>query len=304
MGRTGAWVQASRLASQSYIFLPILLGQAVWFSQSGEFLILPFILIQLFGLFDQLYIVYANDYADMETDRINSTPTIFSGGSRVLVEKALRPGDLKRATWLMVLLALSTGLILTLAYHRILMLPIMVFGLLLLWGYSYPPVRLSYRGGGEILQTIGTGMILPLLGYYAQSGSMADFPWWVFLVLLPTSFACAVGTSLPDEPSDRESGKKTLTVLIGQQPAKSAVMLLNLISLGFLYCLSGACSRLDVPGPVFVYLALAIAAMLPFFPSKPGETRLIGFVTLAVLCTLSFVAILSYLFFTGYHAQV
>jgi 1,4-dihydroxy-2-naphthoate octaprenyltransferase len=299
MREIAAWAQASRLPSQSYIFLPILLGQSVWFSQTGKISILPFVLIQLFGLFDQLYIVYANDYADVETDRINSTPTPFSGGSRVLVEKALRPADLKRAAWLMLILSLSTGVWLTIAYHRILILPMMVFGLLLLWGYSYPPVSLSYRGGGEILQTIGTGMVLPVLGYYAQSGSVTDFPWWVFLILGPTSFACAVGTSLPDEPSDRESGKKTFTVLIGQQPAKGFVMLLNVMSLAVMYCLTGTSSRLNVPGLVFVYLALVIAMMIPFFSSRPGENRLVGFVTLAVLCTLSFVATLSYCFFTG-----
>ena len=124
-----AWVQASRLASQSYIFLPILLGQSIWFSQTGKISILPFILIQLFGLFGQLYIVYANDYADIETDKINRTPTLYSGGSRVLVENYLEPVDLKRASWLMVILSLSTGVLLTIAYNRILIVPIMIFGL-------------------------------------------------------------------------------------------------------------------------------------------------------------------------------
>jgi len=299
MKKVVAWIQASRLASQSYIFLPILLGQSIWFSQTGKLSVLPFILIQLFGLFDQLYIVYANDYADIETDRINNTPTIYSGGSRVLVENCLEPADLKHGSWLMVFAALSTGLWLTLAYNRILMLPIMIFGLLLLWGYSYPPIRLSYKGGGEILQTIGTGMVLPILGYYAQSGSLADFPWWIFLILVPTSFACAIGTSLPDEPSDRLSNKKTLTVFIKQQPAKTIVILMNTLSLALLYYLNSIHHQLNISLLTFIYLAAVIAAMVLFFSSKPGENKIVGFVTLAVLATLSFVAILCYSFFTG-----
>jgi len=301
MKKVIAWIQASRLASQSYIFLPILLGQSIWFSQTGKISILPFILIQLFGLFDQLYIVYANDYADMETDKINNTPTIFSGGSRVLVENCLKPADLKRGSWRMAFAALSTGILLTIAYNRILILPMMLFGLMLLWGYSYPPIRLSYKGGGEILQTVGTGMVLPFLGYYAQSGSLTAFPWWVFLIVIPTSFACAVGTSLPDEPSDRASSKRTLTVLIRQQPAKSIVILLNIISLALLYYLNRIQNQLNIPVFTFVYLAAVIAAMIPFFSSKPGENKIVGFVTMAVLSTLSFIAILCYSFFTGQH---
>ena len=65
-----AWIQASRLPSQSYIFLPILLGQAAWVYQGGTIDWRAFLLIQLFGLFDQLYIVYANDYADYRDDCI------------------------------------------------------------------------------------------------------------------------------------------------------------------------------------------------------------------------------------------
>ena len=145
MKKAVAWIQASRLASQSYIFLPILLGQSIWFFQTGEIAILPFILIQLFGLFDQLYIVYANDYADIETDKLNKTPTIFSGGSRVLVEHYLEPADLKRGSWLMVLSALATGLVLTIAYDRILILPMMIFqcGHLMAPRLPLPPIAMA-----------------------------------------------------------------------------------------------------------------------------------------------------------------
>ncbi len=93
-----AWIQASRLHSQSFIFFPILLGQAAWVSQGGSINWWAFVLIQLFGLFDQLYIVYANDYADYRDDRLNTAPTIFSGGSRVLVDNLLKPVQLKTAT--------------------------------------------------------------------------------------------------------------------------------------------------------------------------------------------------------------
>ena len=106
-----AWIQASRLPSQSFIFFPILLGQAAWVSQGGSITWWKFVLIQLFGLFDQLYIVYANDYADYRDDRLNNAPTIFSGGSRVLVDNLLKPVQLKTATIILLPVGAFVGLI-------------------------------------------------------------------------------------------------------------------------------------------------------------------------------------------------
>ena len=79
------WLKAARLPSQSYIFLPPLLGQALALHQGAKFDWKVFALVHLFGLAMQLYIVFANDYADQETDQRNTTFTPFSGGSRVLL---------------------------------------------------------------------------------------------------------------------------------------------------------------------------------------------------------------------------
>ncbi len=147
-----AWIQASRLPSQSFIFFPILLGQAAWVSQGGSINWWAFFLIQLFGLFDQLYIVYANDYADYRDDRLNTAPTIFSGGSRVLVDNLLKPVQLKTAAIIMIVLCITTGILFTLLYRYYYMIPLMVSGILLLWMYSYRPFKLSYRGSDELLQ--------------------------------------------------------------------------------------------------------------------------------------------------------
>ena len=75
----------------------------------------------------------------------------------------------------MAFLCLACGLVFTLLYKYFYMIPLVIFALLLLWLYSFKPVRLSYRGGGEILQALGTALVLPLLGFYAQSGSLAPF---------------------------------------------------------------------------------------------------------------------------------
>ena len=78
---------------------------------------------------------------------------------------------------------------------------------------------------------LGVGVCLPIYGYYAQAGALAGFPWPLFYVLLPTQLACAIATSWPDEPSDRRSEKRTMTVSLGQRGAQRAVIALHVLAL-------------------------------------------------------------------------
>ena len=87
--RAKAWIKASRLPSQLYIFTPLLAGQLYAWGSGYPWDGTAFILVYVFGLFLQLFIVYANDLADYSVDRNNRWFTIFSGGSRVLVEGEL-----------------------------------------------------------------------------------------------------------------------------------------------------------------------------------------------------------------------
>ncbi len=289
MNYISACIKASRLQSQSYIFLPILFGQAYYVFQGNKLDWTIFIIIQLFGLFDQLYIVYANDYADIETDLKNKTFNIFSGGSRVLVDGDLTPSQLKNLTLSAVGLCFLCGIILTLFFHRWLAVPIVTIALGILWMYSYAPVKLSYRGGGEFLQMLGVGLVLPLFGYYAQAGTLNGFPWPLMLVILPTQLACAMATSLPDEPSDRSSKKKTATVLLGANTAKFSIIGLNAVSMIMLPIVGWL--NLSDPRILMILSIPASASIIQLFfiKSEINTLKLTIFVFLSVLVTLSIV---------------
>lgn len=286
MNRVAAWLKASRVASQSYIAPPLLLGQACHYAAAGALNWSILIWVQLFGIFDQLFIVYANDWADVETDRHNQTATPFSGGSRVLVDGDLRRRDLARAAVLMAVATLGAALALAVGHGRWWAVPLAAVAIACLWLYSFPPVSLSYRGGGEVLQMLGVGLLLPLFGYCAQAGSLAGFPWPLLWVLLPTNLACAIATSLPDEPSDRAAQKRTVSVWWGPRPARVAVVLLNAASLAA-FVLVGWLGlgepRLWLLGAV---PAVAIAGQGLLGPAEPGSTRLLASVALAVLTTV------------------
>jgi 1,4-dihydroxy-2-naphthoate polyprenyltransferase len=289
-GTLRAWLQASRLPSQSYIALPLLLGQLVAVRSRGEALSYGTLLcVQLFGAVDQLFIVYANDWADQETDRRNQTATPFSGGSRVLVEGRLSARALGTAALLCAaaLLAVSVGLAAVQGVPWL--VPLAIGALGLLWAYSYPPLRLSYRGGGEVLQMVGVAGVLPLYGYLAQGGSPGDFPWPLTVALLPTHLACAVATALPDEPSDRDSAKRTVPVQLGGEKAVWLIAALNGLSLALAPW--GLASLGVTAGGALAIPAAATLAALGLRPAPPGSRLIQVRVAACITATLALVAI-------------
>jgi len=286
-----SWIKAARLPSQTYIFLPLLLGEAIALNQGSEFDTWRFVAVHLFGLAIQLYIVFANDYADQETDRNNVTFTPFSGGSRVLVDGDLRPTQILRAAIIMALTSIGLGGILCVMAESMVPLIMAILGVLLLFMYSYVPVKLSYKGGGEFLQMIGVGIVLPVMGYTAFMGSVDTFLWEVLCVVLPTQLACAIGTAEPDEPSDRADRKKTIPVLLGPSISRRLVISLHgltAVQVIFLH----APANLDGVLLLLILLVASVIGQLFFIKSKAGEAGVLTFTFLSILSTLTSMGIL------------
>jgi len=241
-----AWIQASRPVSQANIAGPLVLGQALAFAVTGRFAWWALGAIHLFGVLDQLFIVWANDSADAEADRRNDAPTPFSGGSRVIPEGKLTPRQLAAAS---IGAAVALGMlcvVLALA-GRPLAILFWLAAVALLWAYSFGPIRLSYRGDGEVLQGLGVGCVLPLFGYYLQAGDLDAFPLDVLLPTFALGYAGNVLTALPDRPADAAAGKRTLAVRIGQRPARAVFVVLVL----------GAVASVSFVGPSLSVAALA-----------------------------------------------
>lgn len=214
-----AWIQASRLIGQLNLLLPLALAQVLAWSITGHFSLATCVWIHLFGFLDGLFISYANDVADAEADSRNTTFDLFSGGSRVIPEGKLTRKALAVGAFIML-----AGIVIMTAFmtpSRPLTSVFTLAGIFLMHGYSYPPLRLSYRGHGEALQAIGLGIVLPLLAYYVQSGELTTFPWLVLVPLLLFGYAGNIASALPDSPSDAACDKRTYPVRLGDRRARA-----------------------------------------------------------------------------------
>ncbi len=300
MSKFAAWIQASRLPSQAYIFFPILLGEMIAYCRTGTLNWPVFGVLHVFGLCIQLYIVYANDYADHVIDRLNATYTIFSGGSRVLVDGKLSRLEIGVAAWTMVACSLLTGGLLHMIFQRAFALLFVLLALFLLYAYSFPPIRLSYRGGGEILQMFGVAVVLPIFSYYAQTGHLSRFPMMIFWVLVPTNLACAIATSLPDEPSDRQGHKRTMSVLLGNRGAKICILALNSFAIPLVaWNLSTEFGK----GVQLVFLLSMVLpllfAIIVYHLARPGTRQMEIFVLCSILMTVGMTGWMAFYYASG-----
>ncbi len=217
-GVTGmtSWIQASRPLAHINIAVPLMLGQVAAWHVTGGFNWAWFAAALLWGVLDHLFVVFANDFADHEAD--SGRRTLLSGGSGVIPEGKLTPLQVERAARAAAVLLLLYSCALTLLGRT--WTPFYgLAALLLMWLYSFSPARLSYRGGGELLQGIGVGIGLPSLGYYLQAEEVLA-PGWVIWPAALLGVCSNVLTALPDIADDKRAHKRTWPVRHGMGSAR------------------------------------------------------------------------------------
>lgn len=217
------WVQAARPLAHPMIFLPLLVGQTLAFDVNQQFSLMLFLYTLLFGVLYQVLLLYVNDYADETVDRANDR-YFLSGGSRVIPEGKLRGKDLLAGATVAFLALMGLTAWLVIIIDRPWLWVGTVLAVALGWAYNMKPLQLSHRGHGEILQGLGCGVLLPLIGFYLQQGSMQEFPWFTVLPLFLIFYVGNIVTALPDYPSDKAGGKRTYPVRHGELGARQAAL--------------------------------------------------------------------------------
>ncbi|MEO0952215.1 MAG: prenyltransferase, partial [Pseudomonadota bacterium] len=118
--RLRPWVQAARPIAHPMIFVPLLIGQAFAFDNSGQFNGTLFLCALLFGALYQIYLLYTNDHADAAIDATNQQYWL-SGGSRVLPEGKLTAAQLLNGARITLLVLVAFTVFLAVAAQRPLM---------------------------------------------------------------------------------------------------------------------------------------------------------------------------------------
>jgi 1,4-dihydroxy-2-naphthoate octaprenyltransferase len=133
-----------------------------------------------------------------------------------------------------------------------LLLGIGIAGVVVGVAYTAPPLKLVYRGLGEIAVALGFGPIMLLGAYVVQTGQLA---WQPFVLSLVPGILIALilyVNEIPDRRSDAEAGKRTLPVRLPPETVRTgylvgAIAAFAIIALGVVVGL--------FPWPVLVAMA-------------------------------------------------
>lgn len=159
--------------------------------------------------------------ADLDVAAEDRSP--FSGGKRVLVDGLLSRGQTKAIAAAAYLAGIAAGLaIVALRDTRVLWLGLA--GVACAFFYHAPPLKLSYRGLGELAVALCYGPLIAVGTYLVQRGDVTTQSVYASLPLGLLIAAFLWINEFPDYQADRGAGKRNLVVLLGRRRARWVFM--------------------------------------------------------------------------------
>ena len=142
----------------------------------------------------------------------------FSGGKRVIIDGLLTSRQTSVLAAVLYVLGIVTGLVVVL-FREPAIFWIGLIGVSLAYFYHAPPLKLSYRGLGEIAVAVAYGPLICCGAYIVQRHTLNFVP---IVVSLPLGLLIAAFlwiNQFPDWAADAGAGKNTLVVRLGRRAA-------------------------------------------------------------------------------------
>ncbi len=266
-------LQMARAPFFTALLSPLLFGTLLAYHVDGRFEILNFLLMLVIGIGLHTATNVYNDIYDtiQGADEINDNRNEFSGGSGILVqypELTARMYTLARAG---LILALAGTIALTFCVERsqwILLWALFLGSAFLSKYYTAAPIKLAYRGIGEVAVWFSFGPMAMLLAYVSQN---ADLHPVMYIAMpiggLSTVTILLIG-ELIDLPADKQAGKLGIAPRLGSS-ATAAVYVAVQLAL--------VCNVIAVAVQLAGYGWPLLAALAPYVIFLPRITK--------VLCT-------------------
>lgn len=221
----------------------------------------------------QLGANYLNEYFDVNSDLLNNSRSLFTGGSGALESE----GGLDRQIALYAAIAALTfagtiASILVTSQNVDLdawaVLALAVVGTI---GYSLPPVRLVSTGYGELAASFIVAGLVPTFSFALQTGDLHRLLVMSTVPLVALLFAAMIVFDLPDYVADLKAGKETLVVRIGWE----AAMRVHGAAVGFAFVTLLMAYLLGLPRQValgsMIALPLGIAEVWMLWRVRQGD---------------------------------
>ncbi|MDK9857864.1 1,4-dihydroxy-2-naphthoate polyprenyltransferase [Staphylococcus equorum] len=121
-------------------------------------------------------------------------------------------------------------------------------------GYLYTggPFPISWTPFGEVFSGIFMGMIIILIAFFIQTGNLQSLVVWISLPIVITIGLINMANNIRDRVKDKESGRKTLPILLGKNNSIRFLALMYIV----VYALVIYITFFQPGGSIFFLLAL------------------------------------------------
>ncbi len=262
MATAAQWLEGARPRTLPMALAPVIVGSAAAFGL-GAFRPLHAVLAAVVAVLLQVGVNYANDYSD----GIRGTDDNRVGPLRLTGSGAARARDVKYAAFACFGLAMAAGALLVLLSQAWFLLLVGIGCIAAAWGYTGGKNPYGYLGLGDIFVFVFFGLVATLGTTYTQAGQLSAPAWIGAISTGLISMALLMANNVRDIPTDREAGKLTLAVRLGDTPARiSYVMMLAAAVLLPLFLIDG------YPW-VLLVLLLIPAGLMPSWLMLKGKKR-------------------------------
>jgi 1,4-dihydroxy-2-naphthoate polyprenyltransferase len=225
MANAAQWVAGARPRTLPAAVSPVLAGTAVAVYDDAA-VWWKALLALVVALALQVGVNYANDYSD----GIRGTDADRVGPMRLVGCGAASPGAVKRAAFVAFGVAAVAGLVLaaTTAWWLVL---VGLLCVLAAWFYTGGSKPYGYLGLGEVMVFVFFGLVAVIGTTYVQTETWRLPALYAAIGIGAIACALLVANNLRDIPTDREAGKITLAVRLGDERTRISYVLLMLLAL-------------------------------------------------------------------------
>jgi 1,4-dihydroxy-2-naphthoate octaprenyltransferase len=180
----------------------------------------------LMALFVSLGLQIGSNYANDYSDGIRGTDDVRVGPVRLTASGAAPAHLVKRAAFISFGVAAVAGAALVILSQQWWLIPVGAAAVLAAWFYTGGSRPYGYRAMGEVFVFIFFGLVATLGTAAAVAGGVTLSA--VSGAIAIGLFACGVlmANNIRDIPTDREAGKTTLAVVLGDGMARAAYIVL------------------------------------------------------------------------------
>ncbi|MDS9472948.1 1,4-dihydroxy-2-naphthoate polyprenyltransferase [Sporosarcina pasteurii] len=221
------WWQLTRPHTLTAAFAPVFLGTMIALTYGNGPLHIPlFLALLIASILIQMATNMFNEYYDFKRG-LDTEESIGIGGA--IVRNGVKPKTVLNLAFLLYGISVLIGIYICIQTSWLLAV-VGIVSMLIGYYYTGGPYPIAYTPFGELVSGVVMGMLLILIAFYIQTGTVTGHAILLSIPSMLLVAAIMMSNNIRDLEGDKRSGRKTLAILVGRANAITILMLFFLIS--------------------------------------------------------------------------